>query len=169
MKYYYFINSFNNRKGPFRIDELHNYNILRTTLVWCEGMPNWQPAGQVPELAFLFQSQNYGQGYSQSYTQAPRPMSNKPDSYLVWSILNLIFCNLFVGIAALVFSILVEYNWDRLKYEQAASASKNARLLNIIGLVLGILSVVVWIVIWALYGFTIFGLLGLAGSEMCYW
>lgn len=52
MKYYYFINSFNNRKGPFRIDELHNYNILRTTLVWCEGMPNWQPAGQVPELAF---------------------------------------------------------------------------------------------------------------------
>lgn len=63
MKYYYFINSFNNRKGPFRIDELHNYNILRTTLVWCEGMPNWQPAGQVPELAFLFQSQNYGQSY----------------------------------------------------------------------------------------------------------
>jgi hypothetical protein len=103
MKYYYFINSFNNRKGPFRIDELHNYNILRTTLVWCEGMPNWQPAGQVPELAFLFQSQNYGQGYSQSYTQTPQPLSNKPDSYLVWSILNLIFCNLFVGIAALVF------------------------------------------------------------------
>lgn len=74
-----------------------------------------------------------------------------------------------MGIAALVFSIMVEYNWDRQKYDQAASASKNARIFNIIGLVLGVLSVVAWIVIWALYGFTIFGLLGLAGAEMCYW
>ncbi len=166
MKYYYFINSFNNRKGPFRIDELHNYNIHPDTLVWCEGMPNWMPAGQVPELAFLFSDK--GQSYSQSYTaQAPRPFVDKPDSYLVWSILNLIFCNLFVGIAALVFSILVESNWDNRKYEQAVSASKNARILNIIGLVLGILSVVVWIVLWVIYGFTIFGLLGLAGAEAC--
>jgi membrane protease subunit (stomatin/prohibitin family) len=48
----------NQPKGPFAMEELRSRvaqgRLDRGTLVWTEGMPNWTPAGEVPELAGLF-------------------------------------------------------------------------------------------------------------------
>ena len=41
-------------QGPYTKDELIIQGIDSDTKVWCEGMPAWTAAGQVPELADMF-------------------------------------------------------------------------------------------------------------------
>lgn len=52
MKYYVMING--RQAGPFEEFQLIGNGVMRDTQVWHEGMPQWQPAGMVPELAHLF-------------------------------------------------------------------------------------------------------------------
>ena len=44
--------------GPFETpliqQQVINRQVTRETLVWKPGMPAWTPAGQVPELAMVF-------------------------------------------------------------------------------------------------------------------
>lgn len=42
------------RIGPVEESELSELDVTRETLVWCSGMSDWQPAGSVPELTYLF-------------------------------------------------------------------------------------------------------------------
>lgn len=49
MKYYIAENG--QPAGPFEPQELMNHGLTVNSLVWCEGMPNWTSASQVPELA----------------------------------------------------------------------------------------------------------------------
>ncbi len=52
MKYY--ISVAGQRTGPIEEKELINHNITPDTLVWCEGMEQWQAAGSLPALAHIF-------------------------------------------------------------------------------------------------------------------
>ena len=47
----FFIFQNNQNVGPMPADQLVNYGLGPNSMVWCEGMTNWQPASQVPELA----------------------------------------------------------------------------------------------------------------------
>lgn len=42
------------QKGPLPIDQLRSAGVTPETLVWHEGMSDWKPAADVPELAGLF-------------------------------------------------------------------------------------------------------------------
>lgn len=53
----YFIITNDVQQGPFTVEELRQRGITTDTLVWCEGMTDWQPAWKVEELRPLF----YGQ------------------------------------------------------------------------------------------------------------
>jgi len=37
--------------GPYSADQLVNAGLKPDTLIWCEGLPEWTPAGQISELA----------------------------------------------------------------------------------------------------------------------
>lgn len=50
----YFIITNGVQQGPFTLDELRQHNISSETLVWTEGMSQWEPAWQVEELKALF-------------------------------------------------------------------------------------------------------------------
>ncbi|MCW2118893.1 GYF domain-containing protein [Flavobacterium sp. 7A] len=50
----YFLHNGTDSTGPFTIEELKIKNIKATTPVWCQGMPDWQTAAEVPELKNLF-------------------------------------------------------------------------------------------------------------------
>ena len=78
MKYYIANNG--QQIGPFEVQDLLANGLNQSSLVWCEGMTNWLPATQVPEVAQLFnqvppvvppaqphgyQQQQYQQGYQQ--------------------------------------------------------------------------------------------------------
>ena len=47
---YYFTDKANKQVGPLSLDELKQQGIMRETLVWREGMPNWVQAKDIPEL-----------------------------------------------------------------------------------------------------------------------
>ena len=52
MKYYIILNG--RQAGPFEENQLLSMGVTRSTMVWREGMQNWQEAGQLAELAYLF-------------------------------------------------------------------------------------------------------------------
>ena len=78
----YYIGINNQRTGPFPLDQLIANGLTPDALVWCSGMPGWQKASQVPEVAALFTQQpqpqpGYGwappaQGYQQPQYQQPQ-------------------------------------------------------------------------------------------------
>ena len=51
----YFIVNNGQQAGPFELHELLANGLNANSYVWCEGMPNWLPATQVPEVAALLQ------------------------------------------------------------------------------------------------------------------
>lgn len=63
----YYLHKGSGQLGPFSLDELKAQAIDRDALVWCEGMPEWQKAGDVEELKPLL-------------TQIPPPLSARPAS-----------------------------------------------------------------------------------------
>lgn len=52
MNYFIIVNDA--QQGPYTIDELRQRHITEETLVWCEGMTDWQPVWQVDDLKPLF-------------------------------------------------------------------------------------------------------------------
>lgn len=75
----YYIGKNNQRLGPFPVEQLIANGITPDTLVWCQGMPGWQKAIEVPEVAALFAPQQpqpdytvQDQGYQQPQYQQPQ-------------------------------------------------------------------------------------------------
>lgn len=60
MKYYIAENG--QQAGPFEPSELLLHGLTVNSLVWCEGMPNWTSASQVPELMALLSGQTFNPG-----------------------------------------------------------------------------------------------------------
>ena len=65
----YFIVNNGQQAGPFELHELLANGLNANSYVWCEGMPNWLPATQVPEVAALLQQAPPPPGYQQPYQQ----------------------------------------------------------------------------------------------------
>lgn len=57
MKYYIAENG--QQAGPFEPNELLLHGLTVNSLVWCEGMPTWMSASQVPELMALLNGQPF--------------------------------------------------------------------------------------------------------------
>ena len=146
MDSYYYLSAQNEQKGPVPAEELLNYGVGRATLVWKEGMSQWKPAGEIPELGFLFQSGGPTPPPPYSGGQPGQPGGQgmgyvrvTPDSFLVWSILSTVLCCLPLGIVAIVYSSKVDGLWSQGLYDEAEKASKNAKLFCLIGAGSGLL------------------------------
>ena len=53
----YYIGKNNERLGPFPLEKLISNGLTPDSLVWCQGMPGWKRATEVPEVAALFAPQ----------------------------------------------------------------------------------------------------------------
>ena len=60
MKYYIAENG--QQAGPFEPNELLLHGLTVNSLVWCEGMPSWTSASQVPELMALLSGAPFNPG-----------------------------------------------------------------------------------------------------------
>ncbi len=127
----YFIVVNGQQQGPFEIDALLAAGLTKSTLVWREGMSQWQPASQVAELAYLFPPAPFcpppvgGNG-----TTAP----SKPDGWLGWNIAFVIVGFTLCGVIPGIFGILgvVAANesdtlWHAGRYAEAETRAANAR------------------------------------------
>jgi len=67
------------QKGPYPVDQLIAQGLRRDSLVWREGMVQWQRADTVAELAGLFNNAPQAGSYQQgSYGQPPSPAAQPP-------------------------------------------------------------------------------------------
>ena len=71
----YFLGDGGVQRGPFEINELAAQGLRSDTLVWKQGMPQWQQAGMIPELQSLLQTY---QQPTQSAASVPIAYSNMP-------------------------------------------------------------------------------------------
>ena len=134
----YFLGKNNQRLGPFPLEQLLANGLTPDTLVWCEGMPGWQKANEVPEVAALFAPQ---QQYQQpAYNNAPP----RPDNNMVWAILSTILCCLPLGIVAIIKASNVNSLYDRGDYAGAEEAAKSAKTWAMWGAISAL-------IIWVLY------------------
>ena len=195
MAQYYYLGPNNVQMGPVDLSQLRGL-ISLDTMVWCEGMTNWMPAHQVPEVANLFiapqpqpqppyqqpqpqpqYQQPYQQPYQQQYQQPQyqqyqQPQgeyseTDRPQNYLVWAILATLFCCWPFGIPAIVFAAKVDSCWNKGDYAGAFDASKKAKMWTIISAACGGLVGIIYAIYFAVVGVTALGF-GAAASGMDY-
>ena len=136
MNKYYYIDAQRQTVGPFTVSQLAAEGIRPDTLVWCEGMPEWIRASNIPELQSIlcsnvppmpgYQGNQYQQaGASNQPSNAPQ--YEKPQSYLWLGILTTILCCLPFGIVSIVYASKVDSYWYAGKYDAARDSSLKAR------------------------------------------
>ncbi len=170
MNVYYYIEN-NQQQGPVSLNEL-KARINPDTMIWTEGMANWAPARTVPEVMQAltpptpqpqyqqppYQQQPYQQPQYQPPYQQPQYRQpqyqppygeQRPDNYLVWSILSLVLCCWPAGIVAVIFSSQVNSKWERGDYEGARRAANNAKTWTIVSAVLGVVMGIIYSILIA--------------------
>ncbi|MBD5240848.1 MAG: DUF4339 domain-containing protein [Barnesiella sp.] len=140
------------RIGPVSIEELMAYDINGNTPVWRAGLADWCEASSVPELAELLEVKippvpvnppDYtGAWHQTSYyiPEAPRQVEPMPPTYLVWSILTMLFCCVPSGIVAIIYSSKVSSRFNSGDYGGAKKASDTAAIWILVTVVLGLIS-----------------------------
>lgn len=116
---YFILDSNSQQQGPFTIYELKDRGINEQTLVWAEGMENWQPAWQIEEIKRLLFDQPAGtppppphSTDSFSQTTPRQPMSPQPQQSHRALIAGII-------IAVVVLVVLAITNPDRRQHTDA--------------------------------------------------
>jgi hypothetical protein len=101
MAKYFYLDAQRNQQGPVEASELVGLGVTRSTLVWTEGMGEWQPAGAIGEIA-----PHFAPVAPPVYQAAPQPAPANyvHTNWLVWSILATIFCCLIGGIISIIYA-----------------------------------------------------------------
>lgn len=140
----FFIVENNQQAGPYSVEEMAMHGVTPSTPVWREGMADWTPAGNLPELASLFstsrpQPQPSYQGCNpNTIPNSGQMQSVCPKTWLLESILVTIFCCLPFGIVGIIKASSVSSKFAIGDFAGAAKASADAKKWTIIGLVCGI-------------------------------
>ncbi|QQL45317.1 CD225/dispanin family protein [Sulfuriroseicoccus oceanibius] len=146
MQWYYTENG--TQQGPVSGEQMtaliQSGRLTSQSLVWREGMANWLPVAQVPELSALAQSGPPATSHSpyqppaSTPTHPGMPIGPEIPTYLWQSIVVTLLCCLPTGIVAIVYASKV--NSLRLNGDQAGAqeASNNAKNWCLISLIVGI-------------------------------
>lgn len=133
MKKYFYSDGVNSH-GPYTLDELKQLKITSSTLIWYEGLPQWTPASNIPEIS-SFIPPTLPPPVVPNTTQPPPPVYNNtyqqpitpPKTYLVESILVTLFCCLPFGIAGIVNAANVSSKFAMGDYAGAEYSSNQAK------------------------------------------
>lgn len=160
MQYYVFADG--RQMGPMDEADLPSMGVTRETLVWHDGMQQWQPAGALTELSYLFAGQQTGMAAGvpppppctggvqpalpQTSTNAADTVDYDecPKTYLLESILVTIFCCLPLGAVGIFNAAGVSSAYDMGDMRLAMRRSDNAKKWTLLALVIGLVCHVVW-------------------------
>ncbi|MCM1164150.1 MAG: CD225/dispanin family protein [Muribaculaceae bacterium] len=164
MKYYY-IDRFNQQAGPVDERDLKSLGVTPETLVWTDGMAQWEPAGKMIPPYLLAGATTYGRAatpppFATGNSDSRAPIAQCPPTYLAWSILTTILCCIPTGIPAIIYSSRVESLWYEGRHDEARHASAKARTWCI---VTACIPVVVTILYLMLFGIGFLGALSTFG------
>jgi hypothetical protein len=142
MELFYYVDAKGQQQGPIEANKLPGAGVTAETLVWKSGMPSWQKASAVAELAKIIPPAFAPPPLPATATPTPatQPTNQapyKPDSLMVWSILTTLFCCLPLGVVAIVQSSRVDSLWATKEYEAAKKAANSAKTWNIASAITG--------------------------------
>lgn len=135
--------------GPFTLEELKYHNLTPHTLVWREGLPQWVEASTQSELQPYITKQTPPPLGEQG--GVPTPHTN----WMPWAIVTTVLgvctgcITLVLGIIAIIQANKANDFYMRHMDEMAEAANSNAKILTIIGLVLGGVSLLATIALLA--------------------
>lgn len=143
MNGYYIIDASGNQVGPITELLFAKYGVTRETLVWREGMKEWQQAGTLPELSHIFEQLPPSDPYinpctpgqqGQFYANNPNTSCNPnqtpafcPPTYLAWAILTTVLCCVPFGVVSIVYASQVSSKWAMGDVEGAFRSSRMAK------------------------------------------
>ena len=169
MLYYYALGG--KQLGPVEEGQLVAMGVTRNTLVWCEGMTEWQPAGSVAALQYLFDpvvqtppppsqpQQPQQAAYAQPQNYAPMPKTWQTEALVITLVSFLCCSNLIsgvIGIVALVKSGSVSSSYRMGDYAAAQAASQEAGRLT---------KIAFWIAIgWVLVLLVLIGIIAVSAA-----
>ena len=150
MNQFYYVDASGSQVGPVSKQELKSRNISRQTLVWCEGMSAWTPAGSVTELNEIFavtppviptpQTPQIPSTPYETPQQGHYGTHQKPNSYMWLGLVTTILCCLPLGLVSIYFASKVDTCMAQGDYDGAVTNSNNARLWGIISAIVGFLA-----------------------------
>ncbi len=179
MLYYYALGG--KQLGPVEEGKLVAMGVTRNTLVWCDGMTEWQPAGSVAALQYLFDpgvqtppppgqpQQPQQAAYAQPQNYAPMPKTWQVEALVITLVSFLCCSNLIsgvIGIVALVKSGSVSSAYRMGNYAAAQEASQEAGRLTKIAFWVAIGWVLLLMVLIGIFAASAGGILALADSTM---
>jgi len=160
MDLYYYLDKKGEEQGPVPANELTRYGVTYNTKVWKQGMDDWKPASSVPEL-YDFYPQGDLKEVAEILLKEPTEVPiipppyktpQKPDNWLVLSILATLFCCVPTGIVSVIYSTKVNGLWDTKDYFGAFQAANNAKIWFFASLGLGILWFIIVLFLELYYG-----------------
>jgi len=138
MSQYYYTDG-RERFGPYTLEELNGRGLTRETLVWKDGLQDWIPAAQLPELIPML-PMSLEASPPQSFPTMTRS-SSPPKNWLVESILVTLLCCLPFGIVSIIYATKVDTLWSSGQFEAAEQASRDAGKWVKIGFFIGLVSI----------------------------
>lgn len=140
-KHYFYIEG-NVQKGPVDLEGLRSAGLTKETPVWYDGLPEWTPAGNLPELSEMIYTPPATPPYTPAAAASPRPQPQTypvnqippmPKTWLVESIIVTLLCCKVFGIIGIIYAARVESLWNAKRYDEAEKASRNAGLWTKLG------------------------------------
>lgn len=146
------------QNGPYTKEQIAAMHLPAATPVWYEGLAQWMPACQAPELADLFApesaegSESTGEvvesvcvetresGTQPAWAAAAtaEQLPPRPATFLAWSIILTLCCCTPFSLAAVVCGAITNMRYGRGDYEGARRMSRATEWLVIISITLGI-------------------------------
>lgn len=154
----YFYTDGNKRFGPYTIDDLQHHNITPETLVWYDGMADWQPARTMYELQDIVKqapppiSPTTRNNYNSQQTNH-RP-NIPPKTWLVESILVTLFCCLPFGIIGIINASKVESRFYAGDIQDAEKCSRDAKKWTVLSFWIGLAAGLIYFIAVFALGFS---------------
>lgn len=131
MPKFFYLDNNSKQCGPFEASDLKTKPVFGHTLVWTQGMENWEPAENVPQLAFLFElPQNEIEPQQQTNPSFYTPPANESLG-IIW------------GAVAFLLP-LVGFGYSLIMRKKKPLASRQAAYLAIAGMLLNLILNYFW-------------------------
>ncbi len=168
----YYINHNNVTKGPFSVAELEKFKIPANTLVSSPSGDGWIEASKVSELSGAIgevsaTTANHSTVSNANYHTTPPVLTNynstagqynntptepTPKTWLVESILSLLFCCWPFALVSLIYSIKVENLYIQKDYIGSLEASNNAKKWFFVSIFSGLAVLIIYIAMVVIIG-----------------
>jgi len=139
----YYIVENNQQAGPFTVDQLAERGISADTSVWTDGMTSWVPATYPSQQAYSGSYQNSGSSYN-DYRPCPK-------TWMVESILVMLFCCMPFGIVGIINASKVSSAHAVGNYRLADQASRDAGKWTKLGFFCGLAVNLLLILFYVIY------------------